>query len=113
MTVKLQLRNGLADCNQVWSTFRDQIAMHITQVMDEVSTSARTHMRTCRFATSPYLRNGYTDYIQILCVVGGVVGVYINLRCGTAARVHLRTLFRISKTAERIALKFVVCLGDH
>ena len=38
-----------ADCDQIWSVFRDQVVMHIIQVVDGV----HLHVRTCGRADVP------------------------------------------------------------
>ena len=50
-------RNGSDDFNQIWCVLRDQVVMHITQVMGEVH-DLPPH-------PSPYLGNGWTDRAEI------------------------------------------------
>ena len=64
-------RNGSADGDQIWCVFRDQLAMHIIDVMDVVHTSAGANVHTCRCAPSPYLGNSWTNCAEIWCVVRG------------------------------------------
>ena len=45
--------------------FREQAAIHITQVMGVV----HLHVRTCRCARFKYLGNGRTDCAVIWCVI--------------------------------------------
>ena len=46
---KLKLRNGRADCHQIWCVVRDHVAMHIMQVISGVN----LHVRTCINADDP------------------------------------------------------------
>ena len=45
--------NGSADSDQIWFVLRDQLAMHIPQVMGGVGTSARAQVQI--YTRSPHL----------------------------------------------------------
>ena len=65
--------------------------MHITQVMDDV----RLHVRTCARAYLPlFCISGMATRVTLnfdACLEAHELVVYVSLRLGTAARVHLRT----------------------
>ena len=62
LAAKLKLRNGSANCDQIWCVFRNQVAMHITTVIDEV----HMHVQTCPASS---LGSGWTDYTELWNVV--------------------------------------------
>ena len=39
------LRNYPTNCGQIWCVFRDQVAVHVTQVMDRVHLQLHVHTR--------------------------------------------------------------------
>ena len=68
MAAKLLLRNGWVDGDKIWCVFRDQAAMHITQVMGGVHLHVRTLARA-DVPLFPNLGNGWTDCAEIWYVV--------------------------------------------
>ena len=68
--------------------FTDQAAMRITQIMVGV----HLHVRTCRCAPFPNLRNGWTDCGEIWCVViDQLARLFAQVNDGAGA--HGRTPF--------------------
>ena len=88
--------------------------MHITQVMGW-GTSASAPYACADVSTFSYIGNGWTDCAEIWLVVRDPLAWRFTKVDG-GVQVHVRTcasLFRISGTAGRIALKLGVWLEDH
>ena len=107
------IQNGLADWNQIWCMIRDQVLMHITQVM-------RVIYRTCArvYELFLYLGNSWTDCTEIRCVVRDQLSKHFaKIKSGVhayaIAHAHVCTLFHISETTGRIVPKFGVWLETH
>ena len=104
----------MADNDQIWCVFRDQAAMHITQVRGGM----HLHVRACARADVPpfpYLGNGWTNCAEIWLVVRAPLA-WSFTKVNGGVQVHVRTcapFFRISGTAGWIALKLGVWLEDH
>ena len=96
---------GCADCAEIWSVVRDQLAMHFTLLRGRVHLHVRTPF--------PYLGNGWPDCAEIWYAVRDQLArQFIHTRDGV--HLHVRScvpLFHISGTAGRIALKFGMLLG--
>ena len=64
-----KLRNGSGDCDKIWCVFRDQVAVHITQVIGEVHLHAR--MRAPIFRRSGtagrIVARCWSDKVVLLC----------------------------------------------
>ena len=86
--------------------FRDHVAVHIAQLMGVV----HLHVRTCTradVAPFPYLGNGWTDCAEMWYVVRYLLARRFT-EVDDGIQLHVRTyasIFRISGTAARIALK--------
>ena len=69
--------------------FRDQAAMHITQVTGGV----HLHVHTCARADAPpfpYLENGWTDYAEIWCMVTDTLAK-LFAKVNGGKQLHVRT----------------------
>ena len=90
-----------------WCVVRDPLAMRFAKTKGGVQLHARTSFS--------YLGNGWTDCAEIWYVVRDQLTKRLTEVEG-GVQVHVRTcssLFSISVTAGRTALKFGVWLGDH
>ena len=99
----IKLRNGFADCDQIWCIIKDQAAMHNTQVMAGV----HLHVRTCTRADVPLFRISEMAG-RIALKFGLWLGThYLNLlqelMLGTCARAYP---FSVSFLSSLSLLKF-------
>ena len=105
----LLLRNGWADCHQIWCVVGAHVAMHIPQVLGGV----HLLVRTCG-CYSVLRMSGTAGRIALKfwCAVRDKLAMRFKLLRGRI-HLHVRTSasrFRISGTAERIAPKFGMLL---
>ena len=84
--------------------FRDQVPIHIAKIAG----AARQHVST----PFSHLENGWTVCADILCMVRDPIAVRFSHAKGEGISVCV-LLFRISRTAGRIALKYGVCWGPQ
>ena len=77
--------------------------------------SGRPAAHTLKRTTFWYLGHGWMDCAEIWCVVRDpLTRRFIDVYDGVQAHVRMcASLFHISRTAGRIALKFGVSLWDH
>ena len=102
------LGNGRTDCDDIWCVVRDQLCSYAFHTTQGWGISARAHVRTL----FPYLGNRWTDCTKIWYVVRDQLARQFTQTKGWA-HLHVSTclpFFRVSGTAERIALKFGMLL---
>ena len=101
----------------VCMVYTDQVAGHIARVTGVVHFHVHTSERVCVqiWSPFPYLGNGWTDCAKIWHVARDQLARLFT-EVDDGVQLHVRTcatLFRISGTAGRIALKFGVWLWDQ
>ena len=94
--------NGRTDFAEIWCVVKDKLAKCFTEVMSGI------HLHVARAYHSPYLGNGWTECAEIWCVAREPLAMrFTQTKGGVHLHVQMcKSLFRISETAGRIALKF-------